>query len=156
MSARPEATIDFLQDHGISLEDCKRMQPNLAAWVNSQRATFLNIAKMENWALNIPSACKKFSLMDCILLGSVCKPSRMLNLGLSLDVLLTVYKMELHQMSLFPYTMQDWVTLGLDFESHCQKMDHNTFLMIFKTDPNTGSMMYNRIMESKQQSVPNT
>jgi len=120
-------------------------------WVNEKKASFANIASTLGWPLDIPSQCKQFCLMDCICLGAVCRPSRMLEVGLTFHNLLSLYKMEYQQMVMFGYSMQDWVALGLDFQSHCMEMDHNTFFNIFGTDHNSGLMLFQRIQTTREQ-----
>jgi hypothetical protein len=149
VAGSPGLTLDSLQESSVPLGDCRKIQPSLALWVNAKKATFSNIANAEDWDLNIPNECPDFKLADCIMLSVSCKAQRMKDLGLTLPVLLGTYRMPVQQMSIFPYTMHDWVLLGFDIREHASGMDPETFCAIFNMDPATGVGVYYSILNAQ-------
>eukprot|EP00961_Rhodomonas_salina_P137269 1846730-Rhodomonas_salina.1 len=76
---------------GLAVPDLQKLQPRLSEWVNSKKASLHNIAQLSGWALNIPSESPDITLIDCIQLAGLCDPQRMLEFGLTLDRLQSVY-----------------------------------------------------------------
>jgi hypothetical protein len=149
VAGSPGLTLDSLQESSVPLSDCKKIQPSLALWVNAKKATFSNIANADDWNLSIPDECPDFKLTDCVVLGSCCKPQRMKDLGLTLPVLLETYRMPVQQMSMFRYSMHDWVLLGFDFTEHASTMDPATFYAVFQMDPATGFGVYCSVLNDQ-------
>jgi hypothetical protein len=140
--------LDTLRTAGVSSERLQQMQPSLAVWYTAKKATLRNLVEMQDWRLDVPGDLPDFALLDAVEMARAgASATRMREVGLTLEVLCSRYGLQLQQMMLFPYRLQDWVEMGFVWERHAADMQSALFYMIFNMNMKDGYAQYRAILD---------
>lgn len=155
----PKRTIDWatvlntdvclrkLLDAGLTLDELKKIQPWLSEWYKCKKAVLLDLATLTDWDINIPTECPTFCLIDCIHIGVIASASRMVQMGLTLTNMCSLYGLQYKQMAMMQKNMSEWVIMGFDFDSHGRGMDEQTFMMVFGMPSSPAYALYCNIQQ---------
>eukprot|EP00961_Rhodomonas_salina_P164689 2219158-Rhodomonas_salina.1 len=141
-------TVDKLLCAGLTITQIQQIQPKMSEWIKAGKLTHSHIGQCKTWAIHIPNDCQWFTLMDCIQISHYATTSRMVEIGLSLDVLKDRYGFEYRTMCMMPYSYADWITLGFSFMKHGVEMDENMFYMIFAMTKKQGYDTFNETLHN--------
>ena len=134
--------MDKLLRAKLSVENLQTLQPSLAQWFNSGRASLANVATLEGWAIDIPAQCPGFALLDCINIACVANAQCMVDMKLTLDTMHRVYGLQFPQMALMGKSMHEWVVMGFQFDVHARYMTDSDFITIFGVSGTTARQQF--------------
>jgi hypothetical protein len=126
----------------------------LAEWFKHHKVTLQDIARQQNWALDVPRELPEFTTLQCIEISKYASPVRMVDLGLTLRSMRTIYKLPYTAMPMMPYDAHAWLEMGFDMQTHGREMTDEEFISTFKTSKRNAFHIFQHAAKQPLQAKP--
>lgn len=126
LGAKKDLTFQKLLGYNISEQDLYILQPDLQAWIRTERATLEDCPKMRAWDAH-PIRDFKADLADIVRMRW--PHDVLIRMGVDYDELLGL-GLTPETMNLFAFTLMMWASLGFR-RTHADNMSGNTLFRLF-------------------------